>query len=174
MAGPNIDIRVYGDSSGVQRMLSILDTALNPIAIAGFLGAVVDPYLRKRARARFDSEGDSAVGGGWKPLAEATQTIRESLGYGAAHPINRREDDLLRYVTQEDGSTLIHPFGASLTLPGTAPVGKTGDKFKGAQQGGVTELGRPYPARPVLGMDESDLIFVLTALAGHIKKGGVV
>lgn len=171
MTGPGIDIEVIGDATGVHRMLQALDTAINPVAVAGFLGAVVDPYLRKRAGARFASEGDD-VTGPWKPLAEATQSIRENMGYGPAHPINRREGDLERYITQTEGGTQVHPWGATLTLPGEEAQGELQSKFSVAQQGGVSSSGNAIPARPVLAMNEQDLIFVLTALATHVQSVG--
>jgi hypothetical protein len=171
MPGPGIAIQISGNTAGVEKMLLALDTAINPVAIAGFLGAVVDPYLRKRAGARFASEGDETVGA-WAPLAEATQDIRDSQGYGAAHPINKREGELERFITQQDGGVQIHPFGATLTLPGAKPQGKLADKFEGAQQGGVGPSGRPYPARSVLALGEQDLVFVLTALAQHVEHVG--
>lgn len=175
MAGPGIAIKIDGDVAGVQRMLYAVDTALNPIALAAFLGAVVDPYFRRRAGDRFAKEGDD-VTGPWKPLAEATQNIRETMGYGPAHPINRREGELERYITQTQGRSTEEPWGASLTLPGAEAQGELESKFSVAQQGGISISGNPIPARPVLGMNEQDLIFVLTALAGHIEKvgGGVI
>lgn len=171
MAGPGISIQVYGDDAGVERMLDALDTALNPVAVAGFLAGVVDPYLRGRASDRFRSEGDD-VSGAWAPLAEATQHIREQMGYGAAHPINKREGDLEAYITQTEAAVHPNPLGATLRLPGRGGGPDIYDKFKGAQQGGVGPSGKPYPARPVLGMNERDLVFVLTALAQHVQSAG--
>lgn len=166
-----IAISIVGDDSGVQKMLEALDTAINPVAIAGFLGGVVDPYLRKTADARFASEGDSASGQ-WAPLAQATQDIRAQMGYGSAHPINQRTGDLERYVTQTEGGVNIHPFGATLTLPPNNPGGEMADKLAAAQMGGVGPSGKPFPARPVYAMDSQDLAFVLLALAQHIERTG--
>lgn len=167
-----IGLQVLGDDSGVQRALEVLDSALNPIGIASFLGAVVDPYLRGRAKERFTVEGDD-VTGAWVPLSTATQTIRASEGYGAAHPINRRTGELERYITQSDNQIQIMPtIGAELTLPGSAPIGKLEDKVKVAQQGDPSFGRSGTPARPVLGMNEQDLAFVLLALAVHVKRVG--
>jgi hypothetical protein len=94
------------------------------------------------------------------------------MGYGAAHPINHRTGELERYITQEDGRVVAHGFGATLTLPGNKASGELKDKFIHAQAGGISENGRPYPARPVLAMDEADLMFVLTALATHVRQAG--
>jgi hypothetical protein len=173
MAGPGIAITVYGDDSGVEAMLDALDTALNPIALVGFLGGVVDPYLRGRAKARFASEGDD-VSGKWAPLGEATQAIREQMGYGAAHPINRREGDLEAYITQQDAAVHPNPLGATLSLPGRGGGPDMHDKMVAAQQGGTGPSGKPFPARPVIGMNAQDLIFVLTALAEHVNSANKI
>lgn len=170
-----IAISVVGDATGVERMLLALDTALNPVAIAGFLGAVVDPYIRETAEERFRSEGDQASGQ-WAPLAQATQDIRAQMGYGAAHPINRREGELEEYVTQTTGNVRIHPFGASIMYPPNYPGGELGDKLTHAQRGGVSASGKPFPARPVYALGTQDLTFILIALANHVKAvgGGVI
>jgi hypothetical protein len=166
-----VSIQIFGESEGVERMLQVLDTALNPVAIAGFLGSVVDPYLRGRAKERFYQEGDD-VTGAWQPLSSATVEIREQMGYGGQHPINKREGDLAEYIISSPNSLSIAPWGASLKLPGGPPMGDLKDKVIAAQQGGVGPSGRPFPARPVLGMNEQDLTFVLLALSNHINNVG--
>jgi hypothetical protein len=164
-----ISITVLGDDAGVQKALHALDTALNPVAVAEFLGVVVDPYLRQRAKARFDQEGDD-VTGKWAPLHDSTQNIRAQMGYGAAHPINKREGDLEAYVTQSPNRLEIAPWGASVTLPGSPPQGDMKDKMIGAQMGGLGQTSAP--PRPVLGMNERDLAFVLLAMAEHVERVG--
>ena len=166
-----MSISVVGNDAGVQRMLEALDTALNPIAVAGFLGAVVDPYIRGRAADRFASEGDGASGQ-WAPLSPATQEIRDQMGYGASHPINRREGELEEFITQRKGGTTVAPYGASIRFPASSPGGELRDKFEHAQAGGVSDSGKSFPARPVLAMDESDLTFVMLSLAEHIERTG--
>lgn len=165
MAG--MQVLVAGNDEGVQRMLEVLDTALNPVAIAAFLGAAVGPYLEKRAEARFADEGDDAVGQ-WAPLKEVTVGIREAQGYGAG-PINHRSGELEEYITGSGSAIVAHSWGASLTFPGASPVGELEEKVRTAQQG------KDYPAtvpRPVLGISETDLVYVLTALAHHIEGTG--
>lgn len=169
MAGPGIAIQISGNTQGVERMLEVLDTALNPFAIAEFLGVVVGPYLKERARARFASEGDDVVGK-WAPLKDSTITIRESQGYGPG-PINSRTGELEEFITGPGNSVQVHPWGATLTFPGTSPIGEMEEKLRTAQQG------KDYPStvpRPVLGVNEADLVFVLTALATHIEDNGRV
>jgi len=134
------------------------------VGLAGFLGEVVDPYLRQRARGRFADEGDD-VTGAWQPLKPATQEIREQLGYGGAHPINIRTHELEAYIVDSPNNLSAHPWGATLTLPGNPAQGELRDKMERAQQGDDRTA-----ARPVLGMNERDLAFVLLALGGFVKQ----
>ena len=165
-------VSITGDSKSVERMLMRLDTVLSPVAIAGFLGATVSPYLRGRAQARFTGEGDDVVGA-WLPLSEATQEIRESMGYGAAHPINKRTGELEAYITQSAYSIMVDPLGAVLTMPGNQPTGELADKVKTAQQGkrGSKNSWGDTDPRPVLGMNSNDTLFVLGALVTYVEKG---
>lgn len=166
----SMDIEILGDNSGVQKMLRAFDTALNPVAIAGFLGAVIDPYVQERAENRFRNEGDDVVGK-WTPLSPATEAIRSSQGYGGAHPINKRTGELERYITSR-GFVTPHPFGATLDAPGKSPGNRElRNKVKVAQQGDPS-FGRGVPARPVMGLNWNDMGFILSALAFHVKSGG--
>lgn len=165
----NVGIDV--EQSGVQAMMAHLDTTLNPVAIAGFLGATVDPYIRERARARFASEGDD-VTGGWAPLGFATQSIRAQMGFGASHPINKRTGALEEYIVDSPNAIEINPLGAVLRMPGVEATGELGSKMRTAQKG------KPDPrtvARPVIGLNEKDLLFVLTAISFYVGKapGGI-
>ena len=154
--------------SNVEEMLLRLDTALDPRAVAGFLTGSIDPYLRSRAAARFQGEGDDVVGE-WAPLAPATEAIREQAGYGASHPINVRTGELEDYIVNSPNRIDITPGGADLVLPGTAPSGELAKKVRTAQQG--NETGPITPARPVLGMNERDLAFIMFALMEYIETG---
>lgn len=160
-----VAIQLIGDDTGVQAMLNRLDTALSPAGIAAFLGATVTPWLRTRARDRFMEEGDD-VTGKWIPLATATQEIRSTQGYGSAHPINRRTGRLEEYIAGSPDAISIHALGATLTFPGKKPAGELRDKVTTAQMG--REKPRT-PPRPVLGVNEQDLAFVLTSLALRIR-----
>lgn len=169
-----IDIQIIGDDAGVARMLKHLDTAMNPLAIAEFLGIKIGPYLQERAKQRFKHEGDDVVGS-WAPLKPATQDIRrlgrESQGWdvGDAHPINQRTHKLERYITGNAGSVNAHSLGATLTFPKKSAAKGLRDKMSTAQMGRNRP---PTVARPVLGMNEADLLFVITQLAFHIKEPG--
>lgn len=155
------------DNVGVEAMLMRMDTALQPTAIAGFLGATVDPFLRGRAKDRFNSEGDD-VSGNWPALSSSTQDIRASMGYGPAHPINVRTGLLEEYIVTSPHDINIGIGIASLGLPGTPATGALLSKLKVAQAG--TTRG---PARPVLGMNENDLLYVLTALSGFFAIASI-
>ena len=148
------------DERSVESKLWALDTALNPIAIAGFLGAQVDPYIRTRARQRFRDEGDD-VTGKWAPLQEATWNWRMNDGYPPEHPINKRTGELEDYVTQSPHDLHYHTIGAVLTMPGIRPSGELKDKVTTAQSGRADPNTRP---RPVIGMNERDLTAVMTML----------
>jgi hypothetical protein len=170
-----LSVEIIGDVEGVQHMLEVLDTALNPLAISEFLGATVAPYLQTRAKARFANEGDDVVGG-WVPLSEATQQFRERgreeglWSVGDAHPINVRTHELENYITSGLGDTVPTPSGATLVYPRPTSRKTIRDKMKTAQSG---KSDPNTPARPVIGLNESDMTFVLLSLASHIKKVGM-
>lgn len=160
-----ISVEFIVNDKNLQSTLTALNTALTPAAIAVFLGGPVDEHMQERHQTRFASEGDE-VTGPWAPLKPATQAIRESMGYGAAHPINVRTGDLEHHIT-DPGRTMVHPWGASLTFPGAPNTDSLEDKLRTAQQGDE----RTVP-RPVLGLGTSDLMFVLTTLARYIEGRG--
>ena len=154
------------DERDVESKLWALDTALNPIAIAGFLGAQVDPYIRTRARQRFRDEGDD-VTGKWAPLQEATWNWRMNNGYPPEHPINRRTGELEEYVTQSRSDLNYHTVGAVLKMPGDPPSGELKDKVTTAQSGRADPNTQP---RPVIGMNERDLTAVMTMLFLYVAE----
>lgn len=161
----SINIQITGDASGVQAMLNRLEQKLLPPNIGAFLNVTVDPYLQQRASQRFAGEGDDVVGN-WSPLSPATEGIRSAQGYGAAHPINRRTGDLENYIARSGGDVDVNPAGATLTFPGAPAQGELADKVQTAQ------VGRAFPAtvpRPVLGLNQNDLLAVLTATALYIQ-----
>jgi len=139
---------------------------LAPQGMASFLQLEIGPYLRERAKQRFRDEGDD-VTGDWAPLQEATINIRESQNIPGEHPINRRHGGLENWVV--DGGWNAYPagFGGALRYPAHEPSGKTREKAITAQSGSVSPASVP---RPVLGVNEKDLIFVATALAFSIHE----
>jgi hypothetical protein len=169
MAGKSyIDIDLTGDAAYVTKMITHLDAKLGPQGLTAFLSLTVFPYLTKRAKQRFQGEGDDVVGK-WTPLAPTTEVIRQAMGYGGAHPINVRTGELERYITQGSvqASVQASPAGAFLQHPASPPQGKLKSKLKTAQQGDP-KFGRGVPPRPVLGMNEADLGFVMAELAFYV------
>ena len=164
-----MDISIVGNERGVQRMLSRLDSAFSPVGLTLFMHGSVEPWLERRARDRFATEGDD-VTGKWKPLAQTTQEFREHAGHGASHPINRRTGELEAYITGTK-ALVSYPGPAitTLTYPGNPPSGPMlKRKVTTAQKGHV---GPKTPPRPVLGVNERDLAYVMTQLAFFIQKG---
>lgn len=163
-------IVIEGDDRSVRRMLERLDLTLSPPSIGTWLGMRVDPWIRMRARDRFQNEGDD-VTGPWAPLRQATERIRAQQGYGAAHPINHRTGKLEQYITGAPNRITIHSLGATLTMPGRAPNGELKTKVETAQ------MGKPYPQtvpRPVMGMNERDLLAVLVDMSRFIREGQIL
>lgn len=153
-------------TGNVSRKLGRLQRVLSPASIGAFLTTSAEQYLHNRAAQRFAHEGDDAVGQ-WQQLAFATQNIRSSQGFGAAHPINVRTGRLRDFIVNAPGSLQIDPTGAMLTLPGSQPSGELGEKFQTAQQGKPPRT----PARPVLAMSATDLAGVMSLLEVFIRSG---
>lgn len=164
-----VNIFMQAEDKTLRAMMTRLETSLAPAGIGAWLGGAVSPYLAKRAKNRFQSEGDD-VTGKWEPLSGPTQHIRESQGYGAAHPINHRTGRLEQYITGSPNRISIHSLGATLTFPGKAPVGEMHTKVKTAQRG---KLDPRTPPRPVLGVNETDLLAVMTSLSLYISQGQI-
>lgn len=164
-----LDIDLIGDATSVHRMLSYLEVMLGPIGMAGFLELNVGPYLQSRARDRFQTEGDD-VSGTWQALAASTVQRRERMGLPGANPINRRTTELERYITRSGYKTTPNPVGVTLQYPA-----EKGRGFGLQQKMQTAQMGKTYPAtpaRPVLGMNERDLLYVVSTLAFYIQKGG--
>lgn len=161
-----ISIEVIGESASVERMLNILSLALSPEGLVGFLDSTVTPYLEMRAKRRFANEGDD-VSGKWAPLTSATQEIRANAGYGPSHPINVRTSELEDYITNSNSHATPDPGGAVLQYPGTSPIGELMEKFELAQKGDWNTV-----PRPVLGVNEADLGWVLVELAYYVEGVG--
>jgi hypothetical protein len=168
MAAGFLEIEMGGDFGQVNRMLDYLAGVLSPIGMAAFMATSVGPWLRSRAQDRFFEEGDSAVGK-WAPLAQATQEVRARLQVGASGPINRRTGELENYITQSNWIITVNPLGVTLQYPSNPPRSQgLQEKMRTAQEGRLTPSTVP---RPVLGMDEADLAYVLTSLAFLIEAG---
>lgn len=158
---------VLVDDKQALAMLSRLEQALTGPSLHAFLMAGVEPYLRSRAKQRFDSEGDKAVGGKWAPLKPYTQRVRVDAGYGPMHPINKRTGALESYITQGSNEFRTSAISAALLMPGK---GGTKDQKKAFE---TAQIGRRWPLtapRPVLALDQQDMIEVMVALGGFITS----
>lgn len=169
MAGPVgfMDIEMRGDATQVDAMLARISSVLSGPLFYAYM-AHLGEYVQGRTRDRFSSEGDD-VTGKWHPLSSATQHWRVTQGFPADHPINRRTGQLEAYLTQGTYSVTPNALGATMTYPGTPAKGWTKEKLKTAQQGKQSPA---TPARPVLGLNERDLLYVMTTLAFMIQTGG--
>lgn len=150
---------------GVTPALAILDEKISPAGLEAFLMAQADPWIRMRAKERFDGEGDDATGK-WAPLKSATINIRQGLGYGGAHPINVRTGTMEEFLTTHRSVVWEESDGATLQYPGTIPGGELGAKLKRAQQGDTRAK-----ARPVIGMSPTDTAAIMTRLERYILEG---
>jgi hypothetical protein len=139
---------------------------LAPHGMSAFLGLEVGPYLSERAKQRFQHEGDDVVGD-WAPLQQATVEIREAQNLPGEHPINRRFGALENWVVRGGWHAYPAGFGGALRYPANDPSGTTREKAITAQKGSLSPSTVP---RPVLGVNENDMIFVLTALAFSIQE----
>ena len=165
----NMDLYWAVHDDDVERAVTKLELLLGSEGLAAFLGGTIGPYLRERTQQRFANEGDDVVGP-WAPLQPATVAIREAsmFNIGGEHPINRRSGELEDWVTE--GNYFPYPtgVGASMQYPSKKPSGELRDKLQTAQ-GGRAEP-RTVP-RPVLGLNEKDLLFAITALAAAVEVG---
>jgi hypothetical protein len=156
-----IDMHIVGDEKGVMRILDRIEHVMSPAMIGLFLGTEVKEYVQQRARARFAGQGDDATGP-WAPLSPVTARFREHAGHPGTSPINVRTGEMEMYVTQSEGAVLIHPAGATLTYPGVEP-----GSFGLQQKMETAQMGRSDPStvkRPVLGLNGTDLMFVMARL----------
>ena len=164
-----IDIDLIGDLNSANLMLEYLERILSSTGMMAFLHLNVGPYIQSRTRDRFMSEGDDATGP-WLPLSQSTVERRERMGLGGPGPINVRTGELEQWITQSQFMTSPHALGATLKYPGK-DTGRKSLREKMA----TAQKGRVYPStppRPVLVLDERDLMYVVTTLAFFIQMGG--
>lgn len=169
----SVDVVITGNAAGILAMLNKIDSAFSPVGMARFMNTRVVPELRERARGRFAQEGDDASGK-WAPLSPATVSIRQAgidsghfVGITASHPINVRTGDMEEYITQGSGDITHEGIGnISLHYPSRSLPSKKSiaDKVRRAQVGDTRTA-----KRPVLAVSETDLSFVVSNLAFHIR-----
>jgi hypothetical protein len=166
------------DAKSVELMLLRTEMALS-VGMYAFFETQMATWLSERAERRFDSEGDD-VSGKWDPLAPATEKIREAgrlagrWSVGDAHPINQRTGELKDYITAGEGDTFTGMGNTEFIYPSVNLIGgEIPDKMRTAQEGAAVKgtqarFMNPAPPRPVLGVNEVDLGFMLTALSMHV------
>lgn len=160
-------VTIETDRSQVDRIMKSLEQRVNPAGLALFLQTVVDPFLRNRIDQRFANEGDEVVGT-WHPLSVATQMIRASYGFPPDHPINKRTGKLHAQLVGNDSDVKASGYGATLEHPAPGVLDPiTAKKLKTAQMGSSSPR---TPARPVLGVNENDLLFVTSSLAAWLTQ----
>lgn len=169
MTEVTVEVRV--DARSVEAMMERVNTALSSAALVEFLTGEVVPWLNERGKSRFASEGDE-VSGKWAPLQFTTQRIRMEgaqrgqWDVGPDHPINVRTHELEDYITGTIGYTVPTTLGATLTFPDPKKLTPELKKKMEAAQRGLSDP--KTPARPVLGLGEADLAWVLERLAVHV------
>ena len=162
-----LDIEIGGTSTQVDRILHYFSIILSPIGFAVFLNLYVGPYLQDRAVNRFKGEGDD-VTGSWDALQSSTQEVRARQGLGSDHPINVRTTEMENWITGGSWDVRENIYGATLTFPGGTPSPSVKEKLTTAQ------IGRNFPPtapRPVLGMNERDLAYIMATMAFWIGEG---
>lgn len=145
--------------------------------------------IHDRAVHRFEGQGDEAVGGDWQQLSGSRQDIREHNGLVPGdYPINHETSELETWITSNKGKVSINSFGATFSFPGGAPRKPSlKSKYQTAQagkpagfpmpdgRGGTKPSPTAAPPRPVVGLDELDMIHTFAALqlwvAGVLAKG---
>lgn len=165
MAGLGIAIDLRSEAA--DRMLSGLELKLSSVGLSQFLATRIGPYLQQRAARRFRNEGDDASGA-WLPLAETTWHWRISSGFVPDHPINERTGRLKEYILHAGmGVAPTGEASALLTFPKNGPSSPgLFQKLRTAQQG----RGNPKtPARPVLAINSTDMVFMHGALEDFIR-----
>lgn len=158
-----IDIEV--DASDVFGELDRLESQISPRGLMLFQESEVWPWLRERTAERFAIEG-----AGWAQLTKATQTYRRKQGFPPAHPINVRTGALRDFALTHNVDEQVG--GVTLTQPQRGGKRETQTKFKHAQQGGISDRGRAYPARPVVDLTIGDANVIGGRLMAWVVSGG--
>lgn len=160
-------VEIIADPSEVNKVMQQLQVKLSPAGLAAFLQTIVDPFIRNRIEGRFNSEGDD-VSGAWHPLEQATQQIRAAYGYPPDHPINMRTGKMRTFLTTTQSDVKMTGMGAELTHPPLTADAVMNKKIATAQMGSPSPS---TPARPVVGLNDNDLLFITSELVVYITEG---
>lgn len=165
--GIGVNAQVFVDTRDTERVLDQLADNISPQSLQKFLYTQTAPYLQMRAEERFQNEGDDVVGR-WSPLAASTLAIRASQGFSTT-PINVRTRRMKHFITGSFGQVTQLGDISILTWPN--PANRTlslEEKLRTAQVGKAQPS---TPARPVLGVNQRDNIFITALLAAHVMSG---
>lgn len=153
------------ESKRAEEMLERLETLLGPAMLGAFMAGPVVQHFQNKFTEYFEAEAGPE--GPWVPLADATIADREAKGFGPG-PINQRTGELRSFIAESPGDVRVLSTLAVLVYPGNIPSGELGRKVRTAQQGG-TFKGHAVPARQVMAADESDLLYIMSALTFFLE-----
>lgn len=160
-------VEIDADTTEAAAVILQLQTRLSPAGLATFLQGIVDPFIRNRIQGRFTSEGDD-VSGAWHPLEQATQQIRAAYGYPPDHPINVRTGEMQDFLVNTQSDVVMTGIGAELMHPPLTASAALSQKIATAQGGRASPS---TPARPVIGVNENDVLFITSELVVYITEG---
>lgn len=166
MATPSVKIT----DTSARKLITLAEQRVSVSALAGHMAGVIQPYLSRRARARFKMGGDDASGGAWTPLSESTKRVRKSLGYGAEKPINIRTGHMRDTIVGAKPDVVSTDTVTTLAFPGNGIMGRP-DMFHRGQQ---TIGNRSGPAREVVAVDKTDIAQVLSYMSKFIVGGIII
>lgn len=166
MVAGNTRLEMSMDAGNVEQVLDYMADRVSPRSFLQFLEGPAHSYMAQQIEWNFEG-GGSPAGGRWEPLHDATQDIREELGYNPQTPINKRTGEMFEVLTKQADFHMTGE-GAEMDLPGKAgnayPVNQ---KIRTAQEGNaenaIANFG-PTDPRPVLGITEFNAERILDAL----------
>jgi len=156
---------------GVTKVLTALDRAIDSASLAFWMQGEAKHHLSERAAIRFSGEGDD-VSGPWAPLSPVTIADRLRQQYGSG-PILHRSGGLEDYIVNASGTMTMDPSGVTFQTPEPTGDPVLQAKFNTAQSGARGVV----PARPVVGLNETDAATLLNSLAMSIQaaiEGGIL
>lgn len=165
--GISLDVDYVVSKSSVDAELANLDRLLSPLMLTAFLEGTVVQHFQEQIEGFFRAQGTPQTGG-WLPLSEAAVSERQSMGLGKT-PINVRTGGMKYFLTTSHGDVKTLAASVFLTFPGRTS-GELAKKVKTAQKGGKYK-GHLVPSRPVIEADESDFLFVMSALSFYLGAG---
>lgn len=159
-------VEVNVDPFDVDMMVDRVWDVLRGDRLVEFLTGPAHDHLEEEIVQRFAYEGDNKSGD-WPPLAEATMAIRQRMGF-SPDEVNIRTTEMFQTLVQDYDAFPTGAASATMILPGSAAEdGAVAEKIRTAQQGRANNpipgFG-PTPPRPVLAVDETDMVALLERL----------